>query len=1012
MKNIKRIIAFMLLIMVLMGESALVHAEETQMVFTTENGLTYVVDDNNQITITGYSGTSSYMEIPDTIKGDIVTSIGAKAFLNNNTIETVELPTTLKSLGKLSFWGCENLTEIEIPKSVEMIGSSSFQACYSLRKVIIYEGTELEDIDLANIIFDSYKSGFKIYGYKDSPAEAYATKWEIPFAYNEWIPLTDIILPEEITININQKIELPTTFTPENAYVGFRKADKYTLTGNGDADVEIDKDGRVYLTGTKVGTNQLSLTKYADYEYINEHITSNICKINIVDPSIIDATALLITDRDGNVLSDTEKVVDTYTDASTFELNATMMPVDANEMITFTSSKPYRVKVSQKNGVWNAKVYSGSTDDIVTITACTSRTGLTSSFKVKATYSGAKSLKFNTENLTTSGETIKLVNHGTYSMPLVVNPSSLQGEIITNVTDPSVLTYDVATGIITPLKAGTTTIEASVRGKNRSITVVVSEYELNATSITFATDDKLKSSDTNYNLSLNVGETYKLGATMLPADTTDLLDWYYDAKNLTVVEDGTIKALKAGTTTLYAYTVSCFDANSMKAVSGNVTITITDPNAVVEPPKPEAILAKDIQLIQNDCEMKIGDVLQLTTVLTPSNTTETPTYKSSDTSVATVSETGLVTVVGSGTVSIVAQIRGILDIIDITVKKEFIPPTLTLNASSLNLKQGENYTLLGTVTGNTKVSKILWDSTNANVADIKEDGTIVANNAGTTTITGLLYCLENGNPYQASCIVTVTGDTAVKTPITVQSVSLNTTSLSLEYGKSSTLNSSLNPQGATGTISWVSNNVSVATVNNGVVTAQGAGTCLITASCNGASMNCTVSVAPGSIQLNASKFNLQKGKTTKALAISSSSYENDNIVSVISSDPKVLKASFSGNQISLKGLKTSNKYVTVTVQTQSGATSNCQVKVVKDKVTTSKLTINKKSVTLSKGASDTLTVTQTPISSTDKLTWSSSNKKVVTVNKNGKIVAKKKGSATITLKSSNGKKVTCNVKVK
>jgi uncharacterized protein YjdB len=272
--------------------------------------------------------------------------------------------------------------------------------------------------------------------------------------------------------------------------------------------------------------------------------------------------------------------------------------------------------------------------------------------------------------------------------------------------------------------------------------------------------------------------------------------------------------------------------------------------------------------------------------------------------------------------------------------------------------------------------------------------------------------LENSKPYQASCNVTVTGDLVVTTPIAVQSVSMNTTSLSLEYGKTSTLNASLNPQGATGTIAWVSNNVSVATVNNGIVTAKGAGTCLITASCNGASINCTVSVAPGSIQLNASKFNIQKGKTIKALAISSSSYENDNIVSVTSSDSKVIKASFSGNQISLKGLKTSSKYVTITIQTESGATSSCQVKVVKNKVTTSKLKLNKKSVTLSKGASDSLIVTQTPISSTDKLTWSSSNKKVVTVSKNGKIVAKKKGSATITLKSSNGKKVTCKVKVK
>ena len=47
-----------------------------------------------------------------------------------------------------------------------------------------------------------------------------------------------------------------------------------------------------------------------------------------------------------------------------------------------------------------------------------------------------------------------------------------------------------------------------------------------------------------------------------------------------------------------------------------------------------------------------------------------------------------------------------------------------------------------------------------------------------------------------------------------------------------------------------------------------------------------------------------------------------------------------------------------------------------------------------------------------KVKWASSNKKVVTVNKNGKVVAKKKGTAMITVKVKGSKTLRCKVTVK
>ena len=47
-----------------------------------------------------------------------------------------------------------------------------------------------------------------------------------------------------------------------------------------------------------------------------------------------------------------------------------------------------------------------------------------------------------------------------------------------------------------------------------------------------------------------------------------------------------------------------------------------------------------------------------------------------------------------------------------------------------------------------------------------------------------------------------------------------------------------------------------------------------------------------------------------------------------------------------------------------------------------------------------------------ELVWTSNNPDVVTVDENGKIIAQKNGTATITVETVNGKKATCKVNVK
>ena len=141
-------------------------------------------------------------------------------------------------------------------------------------------------------------------------------------------------------------------------------------------------------------------------------------------------------------------------------------------------------------------------------------------------------------------------------------------------------------------------------------------------------------------------------------------------------------------------------------------------------------------------------------------------------------------------------------------------------------------------------------------------------------------------------------------------------------------------------------------------------------------------------------------------AIKATAMDGDKIVSYKSSNKKVATVTKKGK---ITGKKTGTAKITVT--TKKGAKATIKIKVQKGKVKTKKLTISKKKLTLQKGKSYKLTVTKTPITSLEKITYSSSNKKVATVSSKGKIKAKKKGTAKITIKCGT-KKATVKVTVK
>ncbi len=176
--------------------------------------------------------------------------------------------------------------------------------------------------------------------------------------------------------------------------------------------------------------------------------------------------------------------------------------------------------------------------------------------------------------------------------------------------------------------------------------------------------------------------------------------------------------------------------------------------------------------------------------------------------------------------------------------------------------------------------------------------------------------------------------------------------------------------------------------------------------CKAAIQTRTLAKLKSVVKLNASSVPMQVKTTTSALKIKQMT-KGDSVKGWTSSNKKIVTVDKKTGKI--KALRTGKAKVTVT--TKSGAKASCVIKVSKGKVATKSLAVSSKKVTLKKGKTYKIVPVRNPITATDKITFSTSNKKIATVTKNGVVKAKKPGTVTITVKSANGKKAKVKVKV-
>ena len=245
--------------------------------------------------------------------------------------------------------------------------------------------------------------------------------------------------------------------------------------------------------------------------------------------------------------------------------------------------------------------------------------------------------------------------------------------------------------------------------------------------------------------------------------------------------------------------------------------------------------------------------------------------------------------------------------------------------------------------------------------------------------------------------------------IHVESVSLDAEALELEVGKTKTVTTTVLPENATNKeLIWSSSDESVATVENGLITALKDGKTVISAKSKdgykSASVEVSVTMTPAaihveSISLNKTELEMVAGDRENLTATVLPTDADDKSVTWTSSDESIASVSKSGKVNAISAGK-----VTITATTVDGGfTASCSVNVTAKVVPVTGVSLDEESVDFKVGETKQLTATVLPSSASNKgVTWSSTNEAVVSVSETGLLTAVSAGSAIVTVKTDDG----------
>ncbi|WP_283606943.1 Ig-like domain-containing protein [Faecalispora anaeroviscerum] len=467
-------------------------------------------------------------------------------------------------------------------------------------------------------------------------------------------------------------------------------------------------------------------------------------------------------------------------------------------------------------------------------------------------------------------------------------------------------------------------------------------------------------------VTINRQNTLQLTATVAPQNATKKsVTWTSSNPDVATIDDtGKVTAIGAGAVTITA-------TADQKLATCKVTVVV---------------LMDGITLNHTDLSLDKGNIEQLTAKIIPEDTTEdkTITWTSSDPDIVSVDGDGKVTAHKVGKVTVKASAVGASASCEVTVLSPMTGIELDKSTLTLNRNTKEQLTVSFLPVDTTDGRTVTWSSSAPEIADVDQQGNVIAYCIGMATITA--RCGE----YTATCDVTVIA--------LIEGIFLDQTEITLDRGTEGQLTASIIPLDTTEdkTITWVSSNPDIATVDvTGKVNGVKTGTTTITAKVREHTASCNINVVAliHGITLDKSELITLDRSTTGQLAVSYDPPDTteDKTVTWSSSDPAVATVDEAGNV-------TAVQIGTATITAQVGThTATCNITVV---ALIHGITLAKSELTLDRSTTGQLAVSYDPPDTTeDKIaTWSSNNPTVATVDVSGNVTAVQIGVTTITAK--------------
>ncbi len=519
--------------------------------------------------------------------------------------------------------------------------------------------------------------------------------------------------------------------------------------------------------------------------------------------------------------------------------------------VTYAANNPRATEVDKTGKI------TGLANGVSTVTTTVTVGGKSKAFQTIVTVSGKP-----VEEVTLNKTSLNIKTIGaTATLTAAVTPVDAADRAITWTSDNEAVAT-VSNGIVTAKSEGKTVITAATANGIKATCDVIVGIIPDVESVTLNESE----------LTLKVGETDTLQATVLPANANQSVTWKSSASSIASVDEtGKVTALKEGTAVI---TVRAQDSKT-------ATCTVTVPSETSG-----EVPVENVTLNKAELTLEVGASETLEATVTPDNASKEVSWESSEPETVSVDNNGKVTAIKEGAAVITVTAEGNKTAtckVTVEPKGTGQKPvdSITLNKTVLTLKVDQSETLEATVSPD-NAAKVEWKSEDPTTATVDENGKVTAKKQGVTKV------MATAGGKSAVCSVTVNPKDAANpgtpaptpTPkpdkptqpvkVKVNKVKLNKTTLGLGMKEKFTLKVTITPKNATDKkVKWTLSKKGIVTISSkGVVTAKKKGTVKVTATVGGKKATCTIRVgkAPSKLKLNKAKITLKKGKTFKIKA--------------------------------------------------------------------------------------------------------------------------------------------------